>query len=234
MGPHDLCAWPGCGHSRATHCGAVVGSCLGCAVAHTFQEPPAEEDRGPGALLASGILWHPDAPRVEDVRRADMRAIQGIGRWGGHARCPRSGRTYTLAEHQLRVARLLLAWGEPPTVALHGGVHDIHEVAPPHDVEGPLLRGDGPLSTLLREQEHKALVAWRTALGLPVNFGPRVHLADVTLLATERRDLMPPGHDAHFGGLPEPLPEAIEVMRPEQAWAEWCRLFEMLGGRWPS
>lgn len=194
-------------------------------------------NRGEGVMLASGVMWYPDDPRVEDVRGADFEAQSGIGRWGGHARCPDRRITYTLAEHGYRVARLLVMWGAPRDACLGGLCHDTHEVYPPGDVPGSRLRGDSPRAKALREEESRAAAVLRDALGMPADLGAHgalIHRADMVLLATERRDLMPAGHDEHFAGLPDPLPHRIAVMSPVRAWRLWCETFDALGGRWPA
>ena len=72
-----------------------------------------------------------------------------------------------------------------------------------------MLWGDHHLAAALRELEHGAKVALRTAIGVPMKMDPMVRDADMQLLASERRDLRPPGFVEHLTRMPDPLPENI-------------------------
>lgn len=166
------------------------------------------DNRGPWHHTRSGRIWFPYDPRPEDVHLPDLLALDNVCRFGGHVA---PGAWYSNLEHSLRVARLLEAWGEPSSVVLQGGGHDLHEVYPPGDQLSPVLQCDLPFAKEARELSRMAATAVRTRLGLPVHLSPAVKRADRTLLATEKRDLMTPT-ELPWGPLPDPLPESIEPM----------------------
>jgi hypothetical protein len=182
-------------------------------------------NRGRPVLLRSGVLWYAHDPSPEDVRFADMQTLSRMCRWSGHTHT-----FYSVAEHCVRVARLLRERGCSTAVQLAGLCHDGHEVYPPGDVPGPLLAGDTPAASALREMERKAREAYRTALGLPWEFDPAVHEADLVMLHTEATFLMPPCDPIHWYGLPEPLAYMSEPWGEECAWEAWQRAYRDLGG----
>ena len=174
---------------------------------------------------AAGVMWHPFVPRSCDVRYEHFSALANIPRWGGGTRVP-----YSVAEHSIRCAEYCVSRGWSREVVFQTLVHDLHEIYPPGDVPGPLLRGDHPYSVVLRSMERGAREALRAAIGVPLDLDPRVREADLVLLSTERRDLMPAGFDEHFAGLPEPLPEAIVPMPRDVAAAMFDMMYLGYGG----
>jgi hypothetical protein len=174
---------------------------------------------------AVGIMWHPFAPRAEDVRHEHFAALSRIPRWGGGTRVP-----YSVAEHSVRCALYCEKRGASRAVVFQALVHDLHEIYPPFDVPGPMLRGDHPYAVALREMERGARLALRTALGLPDRLDPMVREADMALLAHERASLMPVGFDEHFAGLPVPEEETIEPWTCAKAEAIFLRMYTDLGG----
>ncbi len=190
-------------------------------------EPPTQRLLGDPnrILMGSGSFWHPFHPRVEDVHRADLPKIGRIPRWGGATRVP-----MMVAEHEVRVALLLRAMGAPDHVVFQGLIHDGHEVYFPYDVPGPAMRGDHPYAEMLRCMERQNKIVFRQALGFPLHLDARVKHADLVLLMTEARDLMPPCDPEHFAGLPDPLAEEIVPWTWEEATARWTEMFLALGG----
>lgn len=176
----------------------------------------------------TGIMWHPFAPRAEDVRYEHFSMLHRIPRWGGGTIVP-----YDVAEHSVRCALLVRSWGAPESVQLEALDHDIHEVYPPYDVPGPMMRGDNPRALMLREWEREVRTVVRVAIGMPLRMDPRVHQADMILLATERRDLLPLGFDEHFAGLPEPLLERIVPWGQAESGARFLDMYLKLGGARP-
>lgn len=179
-----------------------------------------DRSRGPWIQTLSGQCWYPFDPRPEDVRFEDLRALSRISRYGGHTTCDH----YSVAEHSVRVAWLLRDQGAPAIVCLAGLLHDAHEAYPPGDQMGPFLRamqGNAAFAGLL-EAECRAKLAVRTALGVSevwgTDNGHAVKVADMTLLATERRDLMA-ASDVEWGSLPPPLPREIRPWGASKAWA---------------
>lgn len=190
--------------------------------------PRRAPDRQHPILLPTGGLWYAYDPRPEDVRSRDFPFLARVPRWHGYTSTPLS-----VAEHCCRVALLLAERGASRAVQLQGLVHDLHELYPPGDVPGPVLRADMVIAAALRELERLAREATRTALGLPLVFEPVVHEADQVLLATERRDLMPFAPAWLFAGLPEPLQERIKPWAAGDAAEMWMAMFSELGGVLP-
>jgi hypothetical protein len=184
-------------------------------------------NRGRPILTRSGALWYPRSPLPSDVRVADFPALARLPRWSGHTLAP-----YSVAEHSVRCVLHLDALGASAPDLLGALVHDLHEIYPPGDVPGPVLRDrESPWSEALRAMEERARDALRTALSLPLDLGPAVRHADLVLLATEARDLMPPSDVWAGAGLPAPLAERIEPWGEEQAWRAWAGWWTRLGGR---
>lgn len=142
--------------------------------------------------------------------------LSHVCRFGGACRA-----FYSVAEHSVRVAALL-----PPALRLEGLLHDAAE-AYIGDVVQPLKR------SLPSYQYVETLVeaAVRARFGLaPLDDEGRraVKRADLVLLATERRDLMPASAEAWalLDGI-EPLAERIGApWSPEQARQRFLEAFE--------
>lgn len=187
--------------------------------------------RGAAITLRSGTTWFPYDPSPAEVCYLDFPTIARIPRWGGATKDP-----YYVGEHCCRVVMLLRAWGASRHVQLQGLTHDGHEIYPPYDWPGPGLVGDAPEANMLRHIEGKAKRAYRAAIRMPERYEPIVRKADLTLLATERRDLMPLSvhQEEMVAGYPDPLRETIEPWSWQEAEARWMELYETLGGHVPA
>lgn len=97
--------------------------------------------------------------------------------------------------------------------------HDGHEIYPPGDMLSPVLRHDSEDTRAIKAMSRRAADAFRTALGLPLVMPEIVKQADTVMLATEKRDLMPPDLTGDDNGrvLPPPRERQIEVWDPEHA-----------------
>ncbi len=183
--------------------------------------------RGHPITMRSGGLWYPSRPSPADVRAEDFPALARVQRWGCQTITP-----YSVAEHCARVAEHLAARGADGRLVLMGLTHDLHEIYPPGDIAGPILHDpDSPFAPALREMELRARDALRAALRLPLDFGTEVHHADVVLLETERRDLMPPSEVRKAKA--DPLPDHIVPWTEAEAWEQWIGWHKRLGGVLP-
>lgn len=141
-------------------------------------------------------------------------ALSNLCRYTGHVY-----EFYSVAQHSVYVSHLV-----PPQHALAGLLHDAAEA----------FVGDvaAPLKALL--PEYKALEKRVEAVvlarfGLPAVLPPEVKHADMRMLATERRDLMPatPEGWTTIDGI-TPLAFQVTPVRPELARVLFLKRFEEL------
>jgi hypothetical protein len=161
--------------------------------------------------LRSGRRFTPLQPVVADINIDDIaHALSHQCRFSGHTRVH-----YSVAEHSVRVSELVEAWGFNRGVQLWALLHDASE-AYLVDLPQP-LKADVVLGPAYRAAEDRLMLAVCERFGLtPVEPRP-VRKADMVLLATEARDLMP-FRPEHWSKLThQPLPERIEPWLPEVA-----------------
>lgn len=163
-------------------------------------------------LTARGKHFDYLDPRAEDIDILDI--AQGLAnecRFGGHTRA-----FYSVAQHAWLASHVV-----PAEHALEALLHDASEA---YCKDIPL-----PLKLLLpdyRDIEARVDGAIRAAFGLPLQMTTVVKRADLILLATERRDLMPPDDTpwAILDGI-EPLPRRIVAMQPSRAQAIFLKRY---------
>lgn len=163
-------------------------------------------------LTASGRHFNYLDPRPEDIHILDIaQASANESRFGGHTRS-----FYSSAQHGW-----LVSYAVPIEFALEGLLHDASD-AYCKDIMTPLkqLLGD------FRNIEKRVDGAIRAAFGLPLTMSPAVKHADLVLLATERRDLMP-ADDTPWPILEgiDPLPRKIMAMQPSRAQAVFLKRY---------
>lgn len=126
-------------------------------------------------------------------------------RWSGHTK-----QFFSVAQHSVMVSRLVA-----PEHKLDALFHDLSEAYMP-DFPSPLkwfLRDQG--FTVLSDMEKRLERAAAKRLGLAFPRDPSIKQADLVMLATENRDLMPPGEERV--GMVAPLPEKIIPWSPATA-----------------
>lgn len=167
----------------------------------------------PYILTSTGA--HFDFERMAPINIRDIaHALAHQCRFTGHTR-----RFYSVAQHSVLVSHIV-----PPHLALHGLLHDAGE-AYLGDVSRPLKRLLPDYRAIERRLE---AVLW-PHFGLSPELPPEVARADMVLLATERRDLMPFTDDEwpDLAGV-DPLPIPIDPWHPGRAfgafWQRWNEL----------
>ena len=143
--------------------------------------------------------FFPLEPKDEDVSILDIaHALSLQCRFLGHTRS-----FYSVAEHSVRVANVLLPQSE--TLQLAGLLHDAAE-AYLADVSAPVK--DTLAGYQVAEGKVLSVIAQKYGLDFNVVMHGLVRQADHILLATEMRDLLGPP-PAPWPSMPEPLPETI-------------------------
>ncbi|MCL1619472.1 HD family hydrolase [Ralstonia sp. SM1864_UCD524_TZ4] len=168
-------------------------------------------------LTATGKHFDYADPKPEQIDVLDIaQALSHECRYGGHAR-----RFYSVAQHSVLASQIV-----PREHALEALLHDAHE-AYCKDIPRPLKA----LLPDYRAVEARVDGVIRARFGLPAKLSDAVATADLVLLATERRDLMPndPTPWTVLDGI-EPLARRVNTVHPERAQAMFIRRWVELRG----
>lgn len=170
-------------------------------------------------LTASGKHFDFADLQPEQIDIRDIaQALSNEARFNGH-----TNRFYSVAQHSVAVSRIV-----PPEDALEGLLHDATE-AYMKDIPLPLKRMLPDYKRI--EQRVDAVI--RARFGLPALCSASIKHADLVMLATERRDLMPTDSSQWdvLRGI-EPQPERLTANSPTDAmWLFWLRWKEITGER---
>nr|WP_294517093.1 hydrolase [uncultured Rhodopila sp.] len=163
-------------------------------------------------LMASGFTLDLQAPDATGMPIEDVaRALAYQPRWAGATRT-----FYSVAEHSIMVSRLV-----PGPLALSGLLHDADEA-----ITGDIVS----VVKVLIGRDHLKARLEPIKRALERRFGFRSDLAavkhaDLVCMATELRDLLPPAW-MEWGHLPPPLPEMIQPVGPDRAYALFLERYE--------
>lgn len=174
-------------------------------------------------LTHAGLYVNPLDLRPEQIVIDDIvHALSHQCRYTGH-----TATFYSVGEHSVRCTRWLREEGEPDDILRWALLHDASE-AYLVDIPRP-LKQDPYFGKAYRGAEDRAMKVICDVFDLPHKMPDRVLEADIKLLATERRDLMPPnGEWTILDGI-EPLPEPLRTWSPpktrEAFQSEFNKLF---------
>lgn len=168
-------------------------------------------------LLRSGEMLDIFRPALSQIRIDDIaHVLARKGRWNDHTSV-----RYSVAEHSVRVADLL-----PPDRQLDGLMHDAAEaylgdcLSPLKHLSPTYLAAEAVMNDVIAE----TFGVRKMAKGDPV------HAADLRLLVTEARDLMPSWEWARKYA--EPLPERIVPWTEEVARQRFLdRFYDLMRSR---
>ena len=169
---------------------------------------------------ASGVFFDIVNPRPEDVRIEDIAAsLAKQCRFTGH-----TSSFYSVAQHSVGVCDLLLEQGYPEAVQLWGLLHDASE-AYLVDLPTPIKRHTH-LGEIYCTVEDNVMSVICEKFGMCWHMPWPVKKADLRLLATEARDLMP-----DWSWCEEtPLPAKIEPWSSDAAESIFLLRFATLFG----
>lgn len=171
----------------------------------------------PTIMLSSGIYFDLLSPQTSAFTINDIaHALSQLCRFTGH-----TSEFYSVAEHSLRASYLV-----PKDYAMQSLLHDAAE-AFVGDVSSPLKH----LLPNYKDIEQAIQVEIFRRFDCPLVEADEVKLADLIMLATERRDLLPPSHDVWpIIAQITPKKNKIFPMDSMQAKIRFMKLFEELGG----
>lgn len=164
----------------------------------------------------------PDSICIEDIAHA----LSHIARFAGHTKD-----FYSVADHCVRASEIIceitkVERTERKLMQMYMLLHDASE-AYLLDVPAPLK----PHLTNYKTLEHNLMrvIAKRFGLDIEMFSDPRIRFVDMTMLATEKRDLLGP-EPAPWIEMPEPYRGTVIPMSSKAAKESFLMRWEELGG----
>lgn len=156
----------------------------------------------PDILLRSGNFFNFLSPEASTITVEDIASgLANEARFNGQTHS-----FYSVAQHSVLVSMIV-----PPACAWEALFHDCAE-AVMKDIPKPLKRLLPDYQAL--EQKVEAAIMAKLGIALPLH--PSIKEADLILLATEKRDLMPPHDHLEWPGV-LPMQSAIVPLAPAEA-----------------
>lgn len=187
-------------------------------------DPYNDPSRVGGSIqTCTGGIFYPLDPRVEEINLQDVaHGLSHKARFTGHTKF-----FYSTAEHAVRVSECVRKLGGTLMQQFVGLHHDDSDAYIP-DVPTPLKVL--PEFQFFREVEKKIEYACYERFGCIVDDYSVVKKADMILLLTEKRDLMPKVNQnwGKFDAEPIPSPYRIRPWSPERAKQEYLHQHKML------
>jgi hypothetical protein len=180
----------------------------------------------PDILTYGGRFFDFINPQHNEFNIFDIaHALANVCRFAGHTR-----EFYSVAQHSVLVARICMKTAARDDIIDHGRAGLLHDASEAYI--GDITR---PLKQLLPDYkaiEQRIEAALFSAFRIPHPLPQIVKHADLVMLATEQRDLMPPHEDEWLliAGI-EPLQEIINPWYPEKAEREFLAMWDDLMGR---
>lgn len=170
-------------------------------------------------LTASGKHFDLADPQPDQIDIRDIaQGLSNEARFNGHTHY-----FYSVAQHSVGVSLIV-----PPDNALEGLLHDATE-AYMKDIPLPLKR----MLPDYKRIEARVDAVIRDRFGLPAQCSAAVKRADLVMLATERRDLMP-ADPTEWDVLRDITPEPGRIKAHAAAdakWSFWMRWKDLTGER---
>lgn len=172
---------------------------------------------GPTIRTANGRYINLVDPKLDDILIEDIaHALSNLCRFTGHCT-----RFYSVAEHSVNTSHVV-----DPYYGLEALMHDASE-AYLGDVSNPLKK---LLPEYVKIEKHmEKTISQR--FGLPFPMSPEIKVADLCMLATEKRDLMPASTKEDWSILNGYEPYDFEIIghSPEIAYLIFMSRFRKLG-----
>lgn len=171
-----------------------------------------EQPKDVWILTRSGKAFNPLRPDPALICIQDIaHALSHMCRFNGHC-----SDFYSVAEHSVRMSYIV-----PPDQALVALMHDATEA-----YIADICRPVKPHLDNYADIESRLWSAIRKRFFLPLDLPDDIKHADLVMLATERRDLMPP-HYAEWPCLEgvAPLPDLIKPWSPQEARVKFLSRF---------
>lgn len=166
----------------------------------------------------SGVKFHAWEPRAEMLSLLDI--AMGL-RETRFAQQTLGVQTYTVAQHSVLCSRIAA-----PEHKLAALMHDAHEFIF-KDIPSPIKRHPCMAGYVAACDVLQNVINEWCGLPKDAHLHAEVHRVDLTLLATEKRDLMGPSPEEWFP-MPDPMPKQIVAWSAEYAADEWMDRFYAL------